>query len=232
MSLGGTPKDFRPVVQVIDNFIRNRKMGNLIEARVGRGRLMVCSMNLAGDQPAVRQMLKSILDYVASPKFRPTQSLTSAQLDSFLADRKPSAMQALGARVIYADSEDPANPAARAIDDDPDTFWHTAWQGVSPPFPHQIRIDLGKTARLAGFKYLPRQDIRNGWFTDYEFYVSEDGKEWGPPVARGSFGAEEKEQVVRFDYICEARYIWLIGLQGWRNNPWMAIAELDVLRAD
>ena len=237
MSLDGAPKDFRPIVQVIDNFIKNRKMGNLIEARVGQGRLMVCSMNLAGDlekRPAARQMLKSILDYMGSSAFQPKQALTLAELDTFLAERKPTVLQSFGAKVLMVDSEDlyGNNMAAHAIDGDPDTFWDTEWQAKSPPFPHEIKIDLQKPVNLSGFKYLPRQDMSNGWFTDYEFYVSEDGKEWGPPVARGSFAADAKEKTIKFDYPCRGRFIWLIALEGYNDDPWAAIAELDVLPAD
>jgi hypothetical protein len=35
-SLDGTPADYRPVVQVIDNFARNHKLGVVFEGRVGR----------------------------------------------------------------------------------------------------------------------------------------------------------------------------------------------------
>jgi hypothetical protein len=36
-----------------------------------------------------------------------------------------------------------------------------------------------KTQRkIAGFTYLPRQDMPNGRIADYEFYVSVDGVNW------------------------------------------------------
>ncbi|HWH69603.1 MAG TPA: hypothetical protein VNT26_09475, partial [Candidatus Sulfotelmatobacter sp.] len=53
--LDDTPATFRPIVQVVDNFARNHKLGNLFEARVGAGKLLVCTMDLprlAGQQPA------------------------------------------------------------------------------------------------------------------------------------------------------------------------------------
>ena len=230
MDLSGTTTSFRPIVQVIDNFIKNRKMGNLLEAGVGDGRLMVCSMNLEDDRPACRQMLASILGYMASDAFQPKQELTFAELSSFLREQPPTALQALGAKVLMVDSEDAANPAIYAIDGDPDTCWHTQWQGAQPPYPHEIQIDLQKTIELAGFKYLPRQDMQNGWFTDYEFYISEDGKDWGAPVAKGSFTLDAAEKTIRFD-AHRGRYIRLVALKGMNNRPWAGIAELDVLLA-
>ena len=37
---------------------------------------------------------------------------------------------------------------------------------------------------MKGFVYVPRQEGNNGLIKDYEVYVSEDGKNWGQPVAR------------------------------------------------
>ncbi|HET6452927.1 MAG TPA: discoidin domain-containing protein [Armatimonadota bacterium] len=230
MDLSSTPASFRPIVQVIDNFIKNRKMGNLLEAGVGDGRLMVCSMNVGADKPACLQMLKSILDYMASDAFQPKQRLTPAQLSTSLREQPPTALQSLGAKVLKVDSEDVANPATNAIDGDPDTFWHTQWQGDQPPYPHEIQIDLQQTIELTGFKYLPRQDMQNGWFTEYEFYVSEDAKDWGTPVAKGSFALDAKEKTILFAP-CKGRYIRLVALKGRDDSPWAGIAELDVLLA-
>jgi len=63
--LDGTPASFRPIVQVIDNFERNHKLGVLFEAGVGRGRLLVSTLDLLHKQesPVARQMLHSLLQY-------------------------------------------------------------------------------------------------------------------------------------------------------------------------
>jgi hypothetical protein len=44
-------------VQVIDNFERNHKLGLVREAKIGEGKLLVCSGDLLGQQdyPEVRQ---------------------------------------------------------------------------------------------------------------------------------------------------------------------------------
>ena len=92
--LDSTPAGYRPIVQVIDNFSRNHKLGNLFEAKVGPGRLLVCSLNLSGDlqhRPAARQMLHSLLAYVGSRAFRPSQELDGATLSGLF--RNGVAMQ-------------------------------------------------------------------------------------------------------------------------------------------
>ena len=77
MILNATPPSFRPVVQVVDGFDRNHKLGLIFEARVGMGRLLVCSMDLPAlqKQPEARQLLSSILAYMKSAAFNPRQEL-------------------------------------------------------------------------------------------------------------------------------------------------------------
>jgi hypothetical protein len=83
MVLNDLPAGFRPVVQVIDNFSRNDRLGNLIEAEVGPGRLMVCSMDLTvklKERPEAAQLLRSILGYMNSDAFKPAGQLEPAVL--------------------------------------------------------------------------------------------------------------------------------------------------------
>ena len=63
--LDDAPASFRPIVQVIDNFERNHKLGCLFEAKVARGKLIVCTLDLLHkqDSPVARQMLHSLLQY-------------------------------------------------------------------------------------------------------------------------------------------------------------------------
>jgi hypothetical protein len=66
--LDDTPDDYRPTVQVIDNFVRNHKLGLIAETKVGKGRMLICAIDLLGHQeePAARQLLYSLLRYLDS----------------------------------------------------------------------------------------------------------------------------------------------------------------------
>ena len=78
MNLTGYPDDFRPIVHIIDDWFTNRKLGLLYEARVGNGKLLVCSADLQNDldqRPAAAQFRQSLLEYMASDSFAPTQTL-------------------------------------------------------------------------------------------------------------------------------------------------------------
>lgn len=72
-----TSKDYRPIVQMIDNFERNHKLGILFEGKSGDGRLMVCTSRLSKltGRLEAAQFLKSILTYMTSDEFAPKQEI-------------------------------------------------------------------------------------------------------------------------------------------------------------
>jgi hypothetical protein len=69
--------ELRPIVQVIDDWNTNRKLGLVFETKVGPGKLLFCSIDLRTDlarRPVARQMLRSLLHYAASETFDPKTS--------------------------------------------------------------------------------------------------------------------------------------------------------------
>jgi hypothetical protein len=82
--LDNAPGDYHPLVQVIDNVERNHKLGLIFEFAVGKGKLLVCMSDLKSIQnkPEGRQLYNSILRYMSSEKFNPSQNITSADLVS------------------------------------------------------------------------------------------------------------------------------------------------------
>jgi len=83
------PADFVPIVQVIDNFARNHRLGLLFEAKVHEGRLLACGSDLLAlrDRPEARQLLHSLLRYMNSDAFRPRHRLDPAKLAELFATR-------------------------------------------------------------------------------------------------------------------------------------------------
>lgn len=75
-----------PVIQSIDSYENNRKLGIAFEARVGKGRIFVLCINPEKDldnRIAMRQLLCSVRDYVASGDlFQPSCELKSNELDA------------------------------------------------------------------------------------------------------------------------------------------------------
>ncbi len=88
MILDGLPKDLRPTVQVIDDWFTNRRLGLVFEARVGKGRLLVTSIDLETGleaNPVARQMRHSLLRYAASDRFAPQVEVPPAAIRALMA---------------------------------------------------------------------------------------------------------------------------------------------------
>ncbi|NER17859.1 sugar-binding domain-containing protein [Spongiivirga citrea] len=74
-----------PIVRVIDNFVTNRSLSNLFEAKVGEGKLVFSSIDLLSDlknRPVARQLRHSLLNYMESDNFVPSKSLNIDSLES------------------------------------------------------------------------------------------------------------------------------------------------------
>ncbi|MEO0340555.1 MAG: glycoside hydrolase family 2, partial [Bacteroidota bacterium] len=73
-----------PIVRVIDNFVTNRSLGNIFEAKVGNGKLLFTSIDLQTNlenRLVARQLRKSLMDYMQSGAFQPSEALDFAQID-------------------------------------------------------------------------------------------------------------------------------------------------------
>lgn len=80
--LDKTSSSCRPIVQMIDNFERNHKLGILYEAKIGRGKLLVCTSRLSeiSTRPEVQAFTKSIVEYAHSDKFEPSYEASFEEL--------------------------------------------------------------------------------------------------------------------------------------------------------
>jgi len=84
MQLTDFPKGFHPLVQPIDTWFINRKLGMLFEAQVGKGKIVVCSMDLESDltnRPVARQLRYSILNYMQSKEFKPQNNVAISAIE-------------------------------------------------------------------------------------------------------------------------------------------------------
>lgn len=84
---------------------------------------------------------------------------------------------------ITADSYEPTaqlpnGAPEKAIDDDPNTFWHTDHTGVQPPYPHWLAIDMKQTVSLALVQLTSRPNSIAADFTDFIIQGSQDGQNW------------------------------------------------------
>jgi len=84
--LDSTSKEFRPIVQTIDNFERNHKLGLMFECQVLNGNLLVCTCDFEKiiNEIEVKQLLFSILNYVKGTEFKPKIKMSISELKNLL----------------------------------------------------------------------------------------------------------------------------------------------------
>lgn len=79
-----------PLVEVVDNFVNNRRLSNLFEVKVGNGKLLLCSMDLLSgwkQRPEARQLYYSLLEYMKGDAFNPSNAIESDRLFRLLTEK-------------------------------------------------------------------------------------------------------------------------------------------------
>ena len=215
------PQDVKPVVRVIDDWVTARPLGLIVEGRVGAGKIIVCGFDLTrnADDPVSEQMRRSLLDYAASGKFAPASEWN---------ERDVEALFQSGRFTISASSSHRDYPAANTMDGDPNTFWHSDWEGGTP-LPAHLVIDCQAEVSLRGFNYTPRQDMDRGRIATYSVEVSLDGQSWLPRIKAASFPNTTTNQSVVFDQPVKARYLRLTALSDHGGADQAAVAEIEPL---
>jgi hypothetical protein len=77
------PRGVNPIVRVIDDWVTARPLALLLEAKVGKGKIIVCGFDLTQDEtadPVSRQMRANLLSYMDSKRFKPAASLSVEDL--------------------------------------------------------------------------------------------------------------------------------------------------------
>jgi beta-galactosidase len=223
INLDRLPRELQPIVQPIDDWNRNYKLGMVFECKIRRGRLMVCSADLMDSldtRPAARQLRRSLLDYMATARFEPIVTVAASQMRSLLFDTQ--IMRKLGAKAQAAGQ--PAN----AVDGDPNTFWLAGERG--PGYPHELIVSFPAPVAMAGLVCMPRQNHREhqGDIREYLVQVSEDGSQWRE-AARGELASSFSPQRIRFAQTATARFLKFTALSGFGSDTAAALAELALI---
>lgn len=133
----------------------------------------------------------------------------------------------------YADSEDlihEEGAAINAFDGSTKTYWRTKRiDDTNSLRSHEIQIDLDTRYDIKGFRYLPCQDGGpDGRIGQYEFYVSDDGTNWGTAAATGTFENNAMEKEVLFPQTA-GQFVRLKALTEANGNSWVSTAEISLL---
>jgi hypothetical protein len=225
------PKELQPIVQAIDDWNRNWKLGAIFECRVGQGRLLVSIFDLTNnlvDRPVARQLRRSLLDYMASDRFKPAVAVSADDFQRVLFDTR--IMRRLGATATADGGE-----ATSAIDGDPNTFWSVGGTGrgmSGTKHPHKLTVQFPQPVAMNGLVLMPRQNDRDhlGDTREYVVETSDNGQDW-KEVLRGRLASTWEPQRVQFPQTVTARQVRFTTLSGFGTDTSTALAELAVMYA-
>lgn len=82
-------KGVTPLVEMVDNFANNRRLASVFEVKTGKGKLIFSSIDLFNDlekRPVARQLRNSLIHYMNSPAFNPSDSLSLQKIQSVLSE--------------------------------------------------------------------------------------------------------------------------------------------------
>ncbi|MHA7963948.1 sugar-binding domain-containing protein [Paenibacillus sp. CAU 1782] len=198
---------FNPIVQVIPNFYHNRKLANLVEYKAGKGKLLICGIDIQNDleaRPVADQLRRSLVAYMTSEAFAPESSIEVDAARELLKKKEPDA--ASGATQRLAGSElaigkEASSDSAATGDHGPskgnDGIGHTTWLAADDAAGHWWQVDLGEVRSITGTKVKFHQE---GNFL-YVIQVSSDGSTWNVVANQTGQTSTEQERSDRFDAI-------------------------------
>ncbi|QBQ39923.1 alpha-1,3/4-fucosidase [Sphingobacterium psychroaquaticum] len=128
-------------------------------------------------------------------------------------------------KVISNSSERAKATAAMAIDEDPDTYWHSSATGAT----QSIEIDLGAMCDFSAFSYTPQRKHPEGMMAKGKLFTSVDGKVWSETGSFefGNLINDPSKRKHVFSGKVRARYVRLVSTEITGNGNSLSMSELD-----
>lgn len=211
LKINDFPLEFDPIVECIPNFYNNNRLTNLFEAKVGNGKLIVCTMDLENDldkRITAKHLRNSLLNYMASDNFIPQQQLEIEDvLNLFLKDngtKKISSLIGVDIAKGKPASSDSTLDEDHGATKGNDGISYTKWCAGDDSTGHWWQVDLGDISDITGtrIKFEKEENYL------YVIKTSVDGIDWKLVV--NQTGQTSKEQVRVDAFIESARYVRVI----------------------
>jgi beta-galactosidase len=221
------PHELAPIVQPIDDWNRNWKLGMLFECKAGGGSLMVCAANLSDNlaqRPAARQLRRSVLHYMESEAFHPKVEIPVELIEGLLFDC--DVMAKLGAKAV-TDDEETDFKAQNALDGNPSTCWMSA--GGSR-YPHEFTVELKDETEISGFILMQQQNDFHclGHIREYRIYAGgTDGRL--SLVIEGELASTVRQQKVLLRASVRAKVLRFVAISNYRGADVAALSEFAVI---
>ena len=192
MRLNNLDKDYKPLLQVIDHPVRNDKLGAIVEVKVGKGKLLVCTLDILKSldkRPVAHQLNKSIIEYMLSDKFDPVEN-------PLLADKilKISKKRNIAYRSVEASSENSEFPALFAVDGDSNSSWKSM-MGASMPL--ELKLALEKERYITGVRF--EGETSKTGIGKFQIFITDDPDKIGDPLIIGDASNENYFEALTWD---------------------------------
>ncbi|MBE6951054.1 MAG: hypothetical protein E7451_06920 [Ruminococcaceae bacterium] len=126
----------------------------------------------------------------------------------------------------YQPGQATEGPAEFAVDNNPDTLWHTNWYGTSNE-NHWFQFELTESYKVDGLRYWPRQaGNTNGTITKYEIQVSNDGVNF-ETVASGDWAADREWKIAQFNGQ-NVKYVRLVSLEAVSDVSYVLASASEI----
>lgn len=218
-------KSFIPLIQLIDGWKTNRKMGVLAEAKMGKGKIVITSMNLTEnleERFVARQFRFSLLNYMKSKAFDPEYQVTPKSVDALLQHgeilREKSKIKNITSIGISSESE-----LSKLMDGDMKSLWSGKLQKRGA-----LILALNKMEQV-GSVHCMRAGNKKKWHEiSYKIFLSKDGKDWGIPLAQGKLNQDSKITEMNFQYFHGANYVKIEFFRVPKDTE-LSISEIKVV---
>ncbi|HEX5551968.1 MAG TPA: discoidin domain-containing protein [Chitinophagaceae bacterium] len=118
--------------------------------------------------------------------------------------------------------------AAHAVDDRPETIWHSEWEPKAA-LPQSLTIDMGRLYQVEGLVCQPRLDgTDKGMITTCNVYISKDGTHF-KKVDSGKWHPSPGSKAIQFAHKMQARYIKVEATAGIAHMA--AVGEISIMEA-
>ena len=87
IKLSSLDKNLQPIVRVIDDWFEDYSLGLIIEAKVGKGKIIISGIDLltnSENRPEAKQLMHSLTEYMGTDKFNPDIILTGSKIQSII----------------------------------------------------------------------------------------------------------------------------------------------------
>ena len=216
------PKKYQPLLQVVDSWKINRKLALLAECRLGKGKLMISSIDFTTDmneRMVSRNLYAQILDYMNSKFFAPEFELTENVMLSVLGGTENNLVE-MGAK-IKGQNRKQTLLAQMLVDGDGTTVCNIVSDKKAPQW---VSVNFSKAEQLKGFRFVFPGRVTEK--VQLRVDISSDGRNWQPVTVNSSI-VNGKIQNIFFDANKTARYFKLSFL-----SDSIAIGEMEAILTD